>query len=86
MHTDEYGITLSREVNISRKKVSEHLQAIQEFEAQFGMSSEIFLKKLASGELSAEIPGYAVWRDQCTALDRWRQKLTEYEELYKAWK
>lgn len=86
MHTDEYGITLSREVNISRKKVAEHLQAIGRFEAQFGMSSAQFLEKLAAGELPDATPEHAAWRDQCAALDRWRQKLAEYEALYKAWK
>jgi len=86
MHTDEYGITLSREVHIARKKVEEHLRAVQAFEAQFGMSSDLFIQKLSSGELPATAPDHAAWQDQCAALKRWRQTLAEYEELYKAWK
>jgi hypothetical protein len=84
MHTDEYGITLSREVHISKKKVAEHLQAVRAFEAQFGMPSDQFLEKLASAELSADSPDFAAWRDQCAGLARWQQQLKEYEELYKA--
>ncbi|NLI29508.1 MAG: hypothetical protein GX423_05445 [Nitrospiraceae bacterium] len=86
MHTDEYGITLSREVHIARKKVEEHLQAVQAFEAQYGMPSDLFLRKLSSGEISAETADHAAWRDQCAALSRWQQQLKEYETLYAAWK
>lgn len=86
MHTDEYGITLSREVHIARKKVNEHLRAVQAFEAQFGMSSDLFLQKLSSGELPATTPEHAAWQDQCAALARWQQQLKEYETLYTAWK
>lgn len=84
MHTDEYGITLSREIHISREKVEEHLRAVQALEAQFGMSSNEFLGKLTSGELSADTPDFAAWRNQCAALARWQQQLKEYEDLYKA--
>lgn len=86
MHTDEYGITLSREVHIARKKVNEHLRAVQAFEARFGMSSDLFLQKLSSGELPSTTPEYAAWQDQCAALARWQQQLEEYETLYTAWK
>lgn len=86
MHTDEYGITLSREVHIARKKVEEHLRAVQSFEAQFGMPSELFLQKLSSGELSANSSDYAAWRDQHAALERWKQQLQEFEKLHKAWR
>jgi len=86
MHTDEYGITLSREVHIARKKVTEHYRSMQAYEAHFGMSSDLFLRKLETAELSADTKEFIAWRDQCAAWQRWKQKLQELEELYQSWR
>lgn len=86
MHTDEYGITLSREVHIAKKKVEEHQRNVRRFEERYGMQYGVFLKKLEDGELPDGNPDFPVWKDQCSALHRWEQRLKEFEELYTAWR
>lgn len=85
MHTDEYGITLSREVHISKKKIEEHSSNIRALEERHRMSSGDFLRKSALGEL-VDNPDFSAWRDQLAALERWEQRFKELNELYKAWR
>lgn len=82
MHTDEYEISVGREITLCRKMVKQLAGSIQKFEKRFGMPTESALKLLEKGE--AESPEqFQQWREQYLEFQHWDKLLREYEEVYR---
>jgi hypothetical protein len=79
MHTDEYEISLSREIAICRKKVRQLQDVLARREQQEGMTTAAFLKAREEEGLSEThlIPG---WNEDYEAWQYWQKLLTEYEK------
>jgi hypothetical protein len=81
MHTDEYEISLNREIGVCRSKVASAKKELARLEKAYGLPTEQFVKA-ATGV--AAIPGKesARWREASAAVSVWSARLSEYEELY----
>lgn len=83
LQTDEYCISISREITVCRNMVDRQKKELTQFEKQYGISTE----QLIAGELP-EIVGAArdmeTWRNGYAGLLAWQQRLREYEEAYNA--
>jgi hypothetical protein len=79
MHTDEYEISLGREIALCRKRVRQLKDSLARREKQCGMTTEAFLKTLEGGGLS-EQPAMQSWNQEYQELQYWQKMLTEYEE------
>ncbi len=80
MHTDEYEISIGREIGLCRKVVDKLTKGLQEKENRYGMSTQEFLSALREGRLPKVNQDYVSWADDSRELENWTQKLREYEE------
>jgi hypothetical protein len=78
MHTDEYEISLGREIKLCRKRVKHCKKALERREKQCGMTTAAFLQALEAGGLS-EQPALLGWRQEYQELQYWQKLLSEYE-------
>lgn len=82
MHSDEYGITLSREVHICKAKLKEIRQALAALEDKYACTTGAFV----AGEGPAGVIGdkdAAVWKENSEALKTWTSRQEQYDEIYR---
>ncbi|OGQ85625.1 MAG: hypothetical protein A2512_09555 [Deltaproteobacteria bacterium RIFOXYD12_FULL_56_24] len=81
LQTDEYCISISREITVCRNMISRQKKELTQFEKQYGFSTA----HLLAGEMP-EIGGATqdleTWRNGYQGLLAWQQRLREYEEAY----
>ncbi|MEW6115830.1 MAG: hypothetical protein AB1553_02895 [Nitrospirota bacterium] len=82
MHTDEYAISLSRELNSCRKIVQKIRKTLRKFEEKHGMTTEEFIQKQSSGNLTTSERDASAWLKEYNALKRWEERAREIERLY----
>ena len=82
MHTDEYEISLSREIAVCRGRVRAIKKTLYTMEQKYGITTEQFLNdpKNAAGKVSDGDAGK--WTENCTALKVWQDKHVDFEALY----
>jgi len=86
MHTDEYEISLSREIDVCRSRIRAIRKTLCKIEQKYGIPAEQFLvdSKNSAGRVSG---GDAVkWAEQCAALAVWQDKQADFEALYQRMK
>jgi hypothetical protein len=80
MHTDEYEISLAREINVCErviKRTQAHLVLRQQ---RHGMDYPQALEAVAAGKLVIDAQELAEWLDDFKALPQWEQRLEQYRE------
>ena len=85
MHTDEYEISLSREIALCRKKVKKLQDALARRAKQGGMTTEAFLQALGEGCPSEQHPLQS-WNQEYQELQYWEKVLTEYQGVLESLK
>jgi hypothetical protein len=80
LHTDEYEIALSREVDVCKGQVRKYERLLIMMEERHGMTTAAFLDRARRGELP-ENPDLKDWHEGIEALQRWSEKKVEYERL-----
>jgi hypothetical protein len=78
MHTDEYEISLGREIKLCRKRVRRLKESLERREKQCGMTTAAFLQALEEGGLP-EQPSSQNWSKEYQELQYWQKLLSEYE-------
>lgn len=82
MHTDEYEISLSREIDVCKEKVHALKKRLARMEQKFSMTTESFVRDSGQGKLSHNDKDLIDWMDDHRALTKWQTSLSEYEELF----
>jgi hypothetical protein len=82
VHTDEYEISLSREIDVCRSRIRTIRKALSKMEQKYGTTTEQFLddSKNGAGKISGD--DAAKWAGNCKALTVWQGKQAEFEALY----
>lgn len=80
MHTDEYEISLTREVNHCQQVVKKTRSRLAERQQHFGMSYAEAAVAVAAGQLVVKEKVLAAWHDDFEALPQWEQRLEAYCE------
>ena len=80
MHTDEYEISINREVNHCQQVVKKTLSKLEERRRKFGMEYPEAVIAAGDGRLSIQEKELAAWHDDFEALPQWEQRLEEYRE------
>ena len=79
MHTDEYEISIGREISLCRRVIGRQKKALLAREKKFGMTTEAFLR--ASPDLqAAKNLDFEMWLKDHEELKIWEQRLMEYEQ------
>ena len=80
MHTDEYEISIGRELNHCQQVVKKTRSKLEERRQKFGMDCPEASIAAADGRLSIQEKELAEWHDDFEALPQWEQRLEEYHE------
>jgi hypothetical protein len=83
LHTDEYEISVGREINHCRKRVDKLTKALQEREKHYGMTTEEFLSAHREGQLTKDNQDFEKWKEDAKELESWSRHLKGYEEAYR---
>jgi hypothetical protein len=78
MHTDEYEISLGREITLCRKRVRQLTKAIERREKECAMTTAAFLQALEAGDVSDQ-PSLKGWDQEYQELQYWQKMLADYE-------
>ncbi|MDH4230848.1 MAG: hypothetical protein OEW04_02335 [Nitrospirota bacterium] len=81
MHTDEYGISLSREIDVCRRIIRKAEKTLAAMEEKYRLSTEKFIGDFRSGKLNGNNEDYTTWIDAHETLCRWTEKLDEYRQI-----
>lgn len=80
MHTDEYEISLAREINVCQRVVNETRRNLARRQARFGSDYPRAAQAAAEGSLAVDLEELAAWRDDFEALPQWEQRLDQYRQ------
>jgi hypothetical protein len=85
MHTDEYEISLSREIAICRKMVRRLQDVLHRREKRYGLTTAAALKTLGEGCLAEPLP-LESWHQDYQELQYWQKMLLDYEKALESLK
>ncbi len=80
MHTDEYEISLTREINVCERVVDETRRNLGRRRQRFGFDYPGAVQAEAEGSLAIDSLELAAWREDFEALPQWQQRLDQYRE------
>jgi hypothetical protein len=82
MRTDEYEISIYREINVCKRMIIGLKKTLTVIEKKHNKSSNIFIKELESGNDPDCKEDCREWKENYDALKIWEERLSQYEELY----
>ncbi|HMK59795.1 MAG TPA: hypothetical protein VK452_01450 [Dissulfurispiraceae bacterium] len=81
MHTDEYQISLNREIGVCRDKIALARQILVQLEISHGIKTEQFVgAELGHATISEK--DKKIWKEAVATLSVWSERLREYEVIY----
>ena len=78
MHTDEYEISIARELNHCERVVKKTRGKLEERQQRFGLNYPEAAIAAAEGRLSIKQKELGDWQEDFEALPVWEQRLDEY--------
>nr|WP_321468036.1 hypothetical protein [uncultured Desulfobulbus sp.] len=78
MHTDEYEISINRELNHCISVVKKTRSNLEQLQQKYGMEFEQAVIAAGENRLRISAKDLAKWQDDSAALPRWEQRLQEY--------
>jgi len=81
MHTDEYEISLSRELNVCERKIAKIKKTLLYLEQKYNIKAEVLADKVPDGKISSEDAGVIAWMKESEALKKWETLRDQYAEL-----
>jgi len=85
MHTDEFEISLSRELKVCSNTIHRIKKSLSLMERKHNRTTEIFMEEYRSGKLSADTNNkedYAAWWSSCESLKQWQDLERQYQEQF----
>ncbi|MBF0497966.1 MAG: hypothetical protein HQK58_15550, partial [Deltaproteobacteria bacterium] len=70
MHTDEYEISIGREISLCRRVVKQLTKALDDREKKHGMTTEAFLLTSEQGQPGKQKRDFRKWRDDHEELQK----------------
>ncbi len=80
MHTDEYEISLSRELNVCERKIAQIRKALLLLERKYNIKNKVPLDKFVDCEISGQGEGMIAWMKEFESLKKWEALRDEYAE------
>ncbi len=86
MHTDEYEISLHRELTVCKSTIKRIEEFFAIMERKHGKTTLEFVREYDSGKLTGNEEDYKAWRSNYDSLKSWEKLLQEYEEMFRLMK
>ena len=81
MHTDEYEISIGREINHCRKTIRSLEKEISAFEKRYGIDTETILRQSPEPQSSpVNDKDFSNWQKAWRGLQYWKNMLDEYQK------
>lgn len=84
MQTDEYEISISREIKICREFIGKLSTKLSGFEEKYGAQTTDALFK--SPPVNIQGDDLKKWQQAYEALRDWQQRLTDYQQAYESFR
>jgi hypothetical protein len=82
MHTDEYEISLSRELAVCKKAIRKLQKSLHVMERRYNTTSDEFVRVYPSDQFPSGNKDFTSWISNYEALRRWEQRKGEFEEIF----
>ncbi len=85
MHTDEFEISLSRELKVCSNTIHRIRKSLSLMEEKHKKSTAIFMEEYRNGKLTADknnSDDYAAWWSSCESLKQWQELERQYQEQF----
>lgn len=82
MHTDEYEISLSRELAVCKSTMKKIKEFFAIMERKHNKTTAQFVDEYDSGKLTNDPGDYRIWRDNYASLKNWEELERQYQEIY----
>ncbi|MGE5300921.1 MAG: hypothetical protein ACM3MB_08155 [Acidobacteriota bacterium] len=86
MHTDEYEISLARELNACEKKIAKIKKTLLHLEKKYNIKAEVLADKFPDGNISEQDAGLIACVKESEALKKWEALRDQYAELLRKMK
>jgi hypothetical protein len=89
MHTDEFEISLSRELSVCKSTIQRIKQSLGILERKHNKTTEMFIDELRSNKLPDNPDykdDYEAWRSSYESLKRWEELERQYQEAFRMMK
>ncbi len=89
MHTDEFEISLFRELKVCTNTIQRIKKSLSLMEGKHKKSTKIFMEEYGNGKLSVDTDNkedYAAWWSSCESLKQWQDLEKQYQEQFRAMK
>jgi hypothetical protein len=83
MHTDEYEISLSRELKVCNNYIHSLQKWLLKMEIIYNLTSDEFVKGYCNGLFSADNRDFQAWFKAAEELKRWEARRNEFEQMYR---
>ena len=86
MHTDEYEISLSRELSVCKNTIKRIKEFFALMERKHNKTTEQFIKEHDSGKLAGHEIDFEAWRNNYESLKKWEELERQYQEVFQKMK
>ncbi|MEW5805001.1 MAG: hypothetical protein AB1847_23185 [bacterium] len=86
MHTDEFEISLSRELNVCKNTIKKVERTLVDMEKKYNLKTEVFVEKFHNGEITEFNEDFIAWINNYETLKRWSDMMKQYEEMFRIMK
>ncbi len=83
MHTDEFEISLSRELAVCKSSIKRIKEFFAIMERKHNKNTELFIEEYNSGKLTGNKDDYEAWHNNFESLKRWEELERQYEEAFR---
>jgi hypothetical protein len=90
MHTDEFEISLSRELSVCKNTISRIKKTLGILERKHNKATDVFIAELSNGTLSLDHTDYKgdfeAWKNSYDSLMQWQALEQEYHAAFRMMK
>jgi hypothetical protein len=90
MHSDEFEISLSRELSVCKNTISRIKKTLGILERKHNKTTEAFIEELLNSKLSPDHPDYKddyeAWKSSYDSLQQWEALQQQYHEAFRMMK
>ena len=85
MHTDEYEISLARELKVCESAIRQATRFLASMNAKYDLETAAFIDKYKTGALGKS-RDFDAWAESYRALQEWEARRDQYEVLFRTMK
>lgn len=86
MHTDEYEISLSRELKVCGSTILKIKRLLASLEKKYEIETKTFVKEYLEGGMSGDEKDFSLWVRNYDELQKWEERKRQYEQLLRLMK